>query len=260
MAWFKADDQLPFHPKVLAAGNAAMGLWIRAGTWSSSQLTDGFIPNAIANAMANECDADALVHAGLWDRVEGAGYQFHDWADFQPSATEERKKREARKRAGQKGAAARWHGKPHGKSHSKPHGTPDSTAHGKPDGKTMPRSRSRSQESSTKTHTREEFDQWWEHWRKKKAIGDARKAFPAARKLASLDELIEGADTYFAWVDRNRIEDRFVVGPGAWLRQERWNDELIDRATPDRRQRGHRDADSRDALLQAHFDMEGTRQ
>ena len=260
MAWFKADDQLPFHPKVLAAGNTAMGLWIRAGTWSSSQLTDGFIPNAIALAMANECDADALVDAGLWDRIEGSGYQFHDWSDFQPSAAEEREKREARKRAGQKGAAARWHGKPHSKSHSKPHDTPDDTAHGKPDGKTMPRSRSRSQESSTKTHTREEFDQWWEHWRRKKAVGDARKAFPAARKIASLDELIEGADTYFAWVDRNRVEDRFIVGPGTWLRQERWQDELTDRATPDRQQQPDRAVASARGLIQAHEDLFGSNQ
>lgn len=146
MAWFKADDQLPFHPKVLAAGNAAMGLWIRAGTWSSSQLTDGFIPTAIASAMANECDADALVDANLWDRVDG-GYQFHDWADFQPSAEEEREKRAARKRAGRKGAAARWGDKSDGKSHSKPHDTP----HGSTNGKTMPRSRPRSHVSPTET-------------------------------------------------------------------------------------------------------------
>ncbi|MFC0673534.1 hypothetical protein [Brachybacterium hainanense] len=151
MAWFKADDQLPFHPKVLAAGNAAMGLWIRAGTWSSSQLTDGFIPSAIANAMANECDADALVDAGLWDRVEGQGYRFHDWSDFQPSAEQEREKREKRKRAGQKGAAARWGSNPDSKSHSKPHDTTDDASHGKADGKTMPRSRPRSHVSPTET-------------------------------------------------------------------------------------------------------------
>jgi len=122
MGWFKTDDQLAFHAKVVAAGNSAMGLWIRAGSWSSAQLTDGFIPthmaNAMANAMANPCDQDALVEAGLWDEVDG-GFQFHDWAEFQPSAEEERAKRKARSLAGKKGAAARWDGKPHSKSHSK---------------------------------------------------------------------------------------------------------------------------------------------
>ena len=122
MGWFKVDDQLAFHQKAVIAGNAAMGLWVRAGSWSCAQLTDGFIAKAMANAMANECDADALVLAGLWDEVEG-GYQFHDWSEFQPSAEDEKEKRKARSLAGKKGAAARWSNKtdskPHSKSHSK---------------------------------------------------------------------------------------------------------------------------------------------
>ena len=121
MGWFKVDDQLAFHQKAVIAGNAAMGLWVRAGSWSCAQLTDGFIAKAMANAMANECDADALVLAGLWNEVEG-GYQFHDWSEFQPSAEDEKEKRKARSLAGKKGAAARWANKTDSKSHSKPHG------------------------------------------------------------------------------------------------------------------------------------------
>ena len=41
MTWFRVDDTLAMHPKVYAAGNAAMGLWVRAGAWSMQQLTDG---------------------------------------------------------------------------------------------------------------------------------------------------------------------------------------------------------------------------
>lgn len=110
------------------------------------------------------------------------------------------------------------------------------------------------------TPSRNAFDQWWEHWRRKKAVGDARKAFPAALKLATLPELIEAADAYFAWVDRNQIEDRFVIGPGAWLRQERWNDDLIDRATPNRQQRPDRAVASARGLIQAHEDLFGSDQ
>lgn len=123
MPWFKVDDQLAFNAKAVAAGNSAMGLWVRAGSWSSAQLTDGFIPvhmaNAMANAMANPSDADALVMAGLWDEVDG-GFQFHDWGDFQPSAEAERDKRKARSLAGRKGAEARWRGKTDSKSDGKP--------------------------------------------------------------------------------------------------------------------------------------------
>jgi len=111
MGWFKVDDQLAFHSKTVMAGNEAMGLWVRAGSWASAQLTGGFIAKHMANAMANECAAIALVEAGLWSEVEG-GYQFHDWNEFQPDAEEERQKREetrkARSEAGKKGAQARW--------------------------------------------------------------------------------------------------------------------------------------------------------
>lgn len=238
MAWFKADDQLPFHPKVLAAGNAAMGLWIRAGTWSSSQLTDGFIPIAIASAMANECDADALVDANLWDRVDG-GYQFHDWSDFQPSAEEEREKREARKRAGRKGAAARWGDKRNGKSHSKPHDTPDGTA----DGKTMPRSRPRPNHSSTKS----------EGAKRARALPDDWTPSEDHRTLAAQ----RGVDCDLeASKMRDWATDKGATGKDWDARFRNW----LHRAEPPRgsQQRPNRDAASRDALVQAHFDMQQT--
>lgn len=106
----------------MLAGNSAMGLWVRAGSWSSAQLTGGFIPahmaNAMANPMAKPSDPDALVTAELWHEVDG-GYRFHDWSDFQPDAEAEKQKRkatsEARSKAGKAGAAARWNGKTDGK-------------------------------------------------------------------------------------------------------------------------------------------------
>ncbi len=78
-------------------------------------------------------------------------------------------------------------------------------------------------------HTPDTFEQWWTHWPKKTSKGDARKAFPKALRAAGLPALIEGANKYAAWIDRNRVEDRYVVGPGKWLRDERWTDELTDR-------------------------------
>src|SRR5699024_9624896 len=79
--------------------------------WASAQLTDGFIPTEIVQAMANEEVCHRLLLANLWQEVEG-GFQFHDWSEFQPSAEAEIQKREeirkARSEAGKKGAAARW--------------------------------------------------------------------------------------------------------------------------------------------------------
>lgn len=82
----------------------------------------------------------------------------------------------------------------------------------------------------TPTARNADFEEWWGRWGRKKARGDAEKAFPKAVKEAGLTALCEGADRYFAWVDRNRVEDRYIVGPGKWLRDKRWADELEDRA------------------------------
>lgn len=85
MPWFKVDDALAFHMKALAAGNTALGLWVRAGSWSSQQLTDGFVPATMVPALGGgHKDAKALVHAGLWHQVEG-GFQFHQWEQYQPT-------------------------------------------------------------------------------------------------------------------------------------------------------------------------------
>lgn len=78
--WFKVDDSLPTHHRVLEAGNAAMGLWVRCGAWSMGQLTDGFIPIQAARMFGSQEEIDALVRVGLWI-VEDGGYQFHRWAE-----------------------------------------------------------------------------------------------------------------------------------------------------------------------------------
>src|SRR5690242_572224 len=82
-----------------------MGLWVRAGSWSAQQLTDGFIPTGIVLALGgSEEDAETLVKARLWT-VEPGGWRFHEWnADGrQPTrdAVEERRSKTAER-------VARW--------------------------------------------------------------------------------------------------------------------------------------------------------
>lgn len=85
MAWFKVDDGLAFHPKVIAAGNAAMGLWLRAGAYSAKFETDGRLKFAELSPLScRKRDIDRLVEVGLWERVDG-GIRFKDWADYQPT-------------------------------------------------------------------------------------------------------------------------------------------------------------------------------
>ena len=252
MSWFKVDDQLAFNAKIVAAGNEAMGLWVRAGSWSAAQLTNGFIPehmaiamangmaNAMANGMAKPCGADALVMAGLWDEVDG-GYQFHDWAEFQPSAEAEKEKRKARSLAGQKGAAARWNGKTDGKRHSKPHGK----SHGKPmanecdlDAPTRPdpSSTPKGVESMRKPAQQaypDEFLFFWDQYPLKRDKGKALKAWKNAIKRSDNEAIINGAIRYRD--DPNR-EDQYTKYAEGWLNGDGWEDEpLPERTRPSER-------------------------
>ncbi|MFR9750481.1 hypothetical protein ACL02S_05535 [Nocardia sp. 004] len=102
MPWFQVDDQLGFHPKVVAAGNAAMGLWVRAGSWSMQQLTEGFVPAAIVRGLGSTAQAKKLVAVGLWAAEDG-GYRFHGWGERQMSKAEIEDRRRKRAAAGRKG-------------------------------------------------------------------------------------------------------------------------------------------------------------
>lgn len=79
MPFFAVDDQAAFHPKFVAAGNAAIGLWTRAGSWSKANATGGKIPREISRAMGSSREVSTLVRVGLWEVLEGYGHQFHDW-------------------------------------------------------------------------------------------------------------------------------------------------------------------------------------
>ncbi len=110
MVWFKVDDSLSTHPKVMAAGNEAMGLWVRAGSWCAQQLSDGFIPTSIVQMLAGSRSKSAsrLVEAGLWTVSDG-GYAFVNWAERQPSkdAVETRRAEDAERKARARAAKRR---------------------------------------------------------------------------------------------------------------------------------------------------------
>lgn len=122
MPWFKVDDGFAFHRKTLSATNQAIGLWVKAGSWCAQQLTDGHIPVSVIVAFGSSLeDAQCLVDADLWE-VDGEGFRFLNWAEFQPSKAEVEKEREkARKRKQQ------WRDRQNGES---PDGSPAGTTSG----------------------------------------------------------------------------------------------------------------------------------
>jgi hypothetical protein len=104
MPYFPVDDQAAFHPKMLAAGNAAVGVWTRSGAWCKAHTSGGFVPESVAHAIGSRTEIRRLLTAGLWsmDEEDGIhGYRFHDWQDQAgnfDAETEKAKKEAERKR------------------------------------------------------------------------------------------------------------------------------------------------------------------
>ena len=119
MPWFRVDDTLDTHPKAVAAGNEALGLWVRCGAYAARHLTDGFIPENIAILYGaaeirsrgdaappgTETLAETLVRTKLWRRARG-GWRMHDYNGYNPTKQEVNGMRAKRAEAGRKGGLA----------------------------------------------------------------------------------------------------------------------------------------------------------
>lgn len=84
MSWFKIDDKFHSHPKVLEAGNAAIGLYVRCGAYCAAHLTDGKVPKNLAKTYGNLGEIRALLRVGLWVETDD-GYEMHDYLEYNPS-------------------------------------------------------------------------------------------------------------------------------------------------------------------------------
>lgn len=103
MTWFKVDDSMWSHPKVLSIPKrrrfAAMGAWLAAGLWSAAHLTDGVVPDAVLDELGVPTSArDDLVRVSLWSR-RSPGVSFVNWDEYQPTREQvEAKRRSAAER------------------------------------------------------------------------------------------------------------------------------------------------------------------
>lgn len=84
MVWFKVDDDFFANAKVMLAGNAAAGLYVRCGTWSSKHLTEGFIPTKVAKDFGSPGEIRAIVRERLWV-VQEDGYLMRDFLEYNPT-------------------------------------------------------------------------------------------------------------------------------------------------------------------------------
>jgi hypothetical protein len=102
VSWAKIDDNLTFHPKVLEAGNEAIGVWVRLLAWTACYMQDGRVPDNIVRSIDPDRTVIAkLVSVGMvYDKNE-AGIELHDYLKFNPSKRQieaERKKWRDKKR------------------------------------------------------------------------------------------------------------------------------------------------------------------
>lgn len=84
MPWFRVDDSFAFNPKVISAGNAAIGAWTRMGSYCAAHLTDGLIPDLIARMIASGDEIATLTGMGMLVH-ERDGYRMHQYLRYQPS-------------------------------------------------------------------------------------------------------------------------------------------------------------------------------
>ncbi len=106
MAWTRVDDGFLGHPKVTRAaerlGRWGLGrvlvIWHQGQAHASRYLTDGILSRESVARFHDDPKplvvAEALAEAGLWETVDG-GYRIHDYLDYNLSAAEVERKKEA---------------------------------------------------------------------------------------------------------------------------------------------------------------------
>jgi len=112
MPWAALADDFHSHPKIIAAGLAATGLYARSLSYCACYLTDGHIPKTWAHAgQSGPKIARRLVQFGLWVETD-EGYMIPDYTQFNPTREYVKQQRsdlqEKRAAAGRRGALKRW--------------------------------------------------------------------------------------------------------------------------------------------------------
>lgn len=84
MPHFRVDDALHSHPKAQRAGDEALGMWARAGSFCMAYLTDGFVPEWwVRQQHRGMAKAKRLITAGLWhggaEKDGEQGFMFHEF-------------------------------------------------------------------------------------------------------------------------------------------------------------------------------------
>lgn len=227
MPWFKVDDGFTESRKVKAIPRKdrfqALGLWLTAGNFAAKELTDGHIPTYyLEDIFAPEELIEILISVGLWDRDAEGEIWFHDWCEYQPSATAYREKQEKlkakRSEDGKVAAAKRWHKEPN----AAPIGLPIESAkvQNAPEPEPEPEPFT---SNEVNTYGDLAFDEFWSFYPRKIGKGGAKKTWQKITRRVKPEVIVEGARRMAS--DPNLPETQFIPHPSTWLNEGRWDDE-----------------------------------
>lgn len=250
MAWVRLDDEFDEHPKIARVGPFGAWLQVQALCYCNRNLTDGFVPLAIAEAFmrrgivrlddagrrwtlgetcgmqgrdVHEADwAAVLVEAGMWEVVPG-GYRIHDYKHYQPSKAEvlaERqrwaaKKQRQRKRRNVPGGTLP--GSP-GPPVPVPVPVPGSVPRSVPEPKETLALASLACASTT------EFDEFWKAYPRHVDKQKARKAWAKLRP-PPLKAILDALTWQRELPDWRKENGDFVPYAATYLNGRRWEDE-----------------------------------
>ena len=218
--WVRVSDTLTWHRKTLAAGNEAMGLWVRALSYCGQQMNDGAVPREIIPAMgASFALADELVAAGFW-LVTETGWQFDGWDEWQSTRTEIDGKRQANAERVARHRANKQTGETSEPASDEPAAAEPMIELDVPSAPVVELDTARRTPYSTL------FETWYLAYPRKVGKGAAWKAFEKARKahvLPDMDELVEITKRYAIFA--KTLDPQFIPHPSTWLNEARYDDE-----------------------------------
>ena len=211
------------HPKIAGLSSDAIVAHLEMLVYARRYLTDGVIPMRVAmryalhvvdelasndpeNPSAIRCDDGSLI--------------LHGYEDFQETKADV----EGRRRSAQERAEARWKKDAPRNAVSNARSNATRTAHSNAETETETETYIRASQASAREPSR--FPDWWAIWGKKKAKGDAEKAYKTALKKISHDDLMAKTRAYWDHVKASGTDLQYVPYPATWLRAEQWDDDL----------------------------------
>ena len=209
------------HPKIAGLSSDAIVAHLEMLVYSRRYLTDGVIPMRVAMRYAlhvvdelasNDPENPSVI------RCDDGSLILHGYEDFQ----ETRDEVEGRRRSAKDRAAARWSKDATSNARS----NAVSTAHSNAETETETETYIHAQPTVAREPSK--FPDWWAIWGKKKAKGDAEKAYKAALKKISHDDLMAKTRAYWDHVKASGTDIQYVPYPATWLRGEQWDDDLTE--------------------------------